>query len=195
MTYVAKYADRDSIARKLKGRLKVDISDSEFFPVETVDEELIDELIEEKESYIDVILNDIYVLPLANRQPIIKTLVENLVIVDLLQYNYINNISNSQDLSNLSGVLAQRAEETINKLTLGTVLNPLPDGKQDVSRRLKLVGEVEKRVLPATSFVHNDIFVGRLVDNNADADFLHTERGINNPFSDDWRSNYYQEEF
>ena len=192
MTYTPQYVSIDTISRKLKGRLKIDIADTEFFPVETIDEDLILEIIEEKESYINAILNDLYVLPLKNKQPIIKNLVENLVMVDLLQYSYVNNSASSQDLSNLSSVLSQRADEIIEKLTIGTVLNPLPDGSQQTFRRVKLIGETEKRTLPSTSLINNDVFVGTLVDDYADADFLHNELQTNNPFSNDWRNDDFQ---
>lgn len=192
MTYTPLYADIDSISRKLKGRLKLDIADTEFFPVDTVDDTLILEIIEEKESYVDSILNDIYILPLQRKQPIIKSLVEDLVMSDLLQYSYINNNASSQDLTNLSSSLLQRTTDTIEKLTIGTILNPLPDGSQQTSRRMKLMGEVEKRTLPTTSLVNNDVFVGTMVDGYADADFLHNELQTNNPFSSDWRNDEIQ---
>lgn len=185
MTYTAKYADRDAIARKLKGRLKVDIVDTEFFPVETVDEDLIDDILEEKEAYVDLILGSIYTLPLAQSQPVIRTLVENLVMADLLQYNYVNTASNSQDLSDLATVLQQKADMIMDKLTLGTAINPLPDGSLNNSRRLPLSGEVLKTELPETSMVNSDIFVGRL---DVDDDFLYSENGYDNLFSSEWRT-------
>jgi hypothetical protein len=185
MTYIARYADRDAIARKLKGRLKVDIVDTEFFPVETVDEDLIDDILEEKENYVDLILGNIYTLPLTHPQPIIRTLVENLVMADLLQFNYVNTVSNSQDLSNLAGVLQQKAEEILDRLTIGTRINPLPNGEIDVSRSLKLGGETLVKELPPTSIVNNDIFVDKLDIND---DFLYAEKGYDNLFSPEWRS-------
>lgn len=191
-TYVPLYADIDSISRKLKGRLKLDIADTEFFPVDTVDDTLILEIIEEKEAYVNSILNDIYILPLQRKQPVIKSLVEDLVMSDLLQYSYINNNASSQDLTNLSSSLLQRTGEMIEKLTIGTILNPLPDGSQQTFRRVKLIGEIEKRTLPTTSLVNNDVFVGSLVDIYADADFLHNELQHDNPFSSDWRNDEMQ---
>jgi hypothetical protein len=188
MTYTPIYADIDSISRKLKGRLKIDITDTEFFPVDTVEDELLLEIIEEKESYVNSILNDIYILPLAQKQPVVKSLVEDLVMVDLLQYSFVNNNASSQDLSNLSSTLLQRTGEVIEKLTIGTILNPLPDGSLQTNRRMKLMGEVEKRLLPTTSLVNNDVFVGSLHDGVIDADFLHTDTQRENPFSSDWRN-------
>lgn len=193
-TYVPLYADIDSISRKLKGRLKLDIADTEFFPVDTVDDILILEIIEEKEAYVNSILNDIYILPLQNKQPVIKSLVEDLVMSDLLQYSYINNNASSQDLTNLSSSLLQRTSETIEKLTIGTILNPLPDGSQQTFRRVKLIGEIEKRTLPTASLVNNDVFVGSLVDDYSDAEFLHNDLQTNNPFSSDWRNDNMQRE-
>lgn len=192
MSYTPLYADIDSISRKLKGRLKLDIADTEFFPVDTVDDTLILEIIEEKEAYVNSILNDIYILPLQRKQPVIKSLVEDLVMSDLLQYSYINNNASSQDLTNLSSSLLQRTGEMIEKLTIGTILNPLPDGSQQTFRRVKLIGEIEKRTLPTTSLVNNDVFVGSLVDIYADANFLHNELQHDNPFSSDWRNDEMQ---
>lgn len=185
MSYTARYADRDAIARKLKGRLKVDIVDTEFFPVETVDEDLIDDILEEKENFVDLILGNIYTLPLSKPQPIIRTLVENLVMADLLQFNYVNTVSNSQDLSNLAGVLQQKADEILDRLTIGTRINPLPNGEIDISRSLKLSGETLVKELPPTSIVNNDIFVDKL---DVNGDFLYEEKGYNNLFSSEWRS-------
>lgn len=186
MSYIPRYADRDAIARKLKGRLKVDIIDTEFFPIETVDEDLIDDILEEKENYVDLILSNIYTLPLSQEQPIIRTLVENLVMADLLQFNYVNTLANSQDLSNLAGVLLQKAEEILDRLTIGTRINPLPNGDIDNSRSLRLHGETLIKELPTTSLINNDIIVDKIDINE---NFLYEEKGYNNLFSAEWRTN------
>jgi phage gp36-like protein len=189
MTYTALYANRDTIARKLKGRLKIDIADTEFFPVETVDEDLIDEILEEKENYINAILGGLYTLPFNNTQPLVKSVVENLVMADLLQYNYVNSANNSQDLSNLANLLQQKADDLLDKLTKGTPINPLPDGSLDDSIRLKLNGETSKRVLPETALVNNDTWVDSMSDSYNDCDFLYSDKAYDNLFSADWRNN------
>lgn len=196
MSYTAIYANRDTISRKLKGRLKIDIADTEFFPVETVDEDLIDEVLEEKENYINAILGGIYELPFTTPQPLVKTIVENLVMADLLQYNYVNAAANSQDLSNLANLLEEKANQLLDKLTTGTSINPLPDGSLDDSKRLKLPGTTSKRVLPETALVNNDTIVDSMNDSYNDCDFLYTDKAYDNLFSADWRNDHtYGEDY
>ncbi len=50
-----------------------------------VDLELLSDVLEEKESILDHVLNHAYELPLKNRHPILRRIVDNLVIADLMR--------------------------------------------------------------------------------------------------------------
>lgn len=188
---MAKYVSITSIARKLKGRLKLSGND-EFYPVELVEEELIDDVVEEREDYVDLILGQIYELPLSQPQPTVKNIVENLVMSDLLEYSNVNG-AGGQDLSSLSFSLRKKAYDVLFQLTAGTnIVIPGADMTGYIpgltTRRLKLDGETTKSQLPETTLVHSDNLFDTITEDTNNTNFLYNDHW-DNPFSMDWRNN------
>jgi hypothetical protein len=188
----ARYVNINTITRKLKGRLKLYNSD-EFYPVETVDETLIDEIIEEKEDYVDLILGQIYTLPLQNPQPTIKNIVENLVMADLLEYCS----TTPGEMSNLGVSLKRSAMTLLFQLTAGTnIVIPGADTGNYIPgvnvRRLMLQGEVEKSETPKTTLVNSDSMLSTLTDDTNNTEFINDDYW-DNPFSMDWYNDSFKQ--
>jgi len=192
------YASIDRLRRKLNARLKLDVSQTEFYPVSVVDDLLLTDIIDEKESYVDLYLGMIYVLPLSREQPVVVHIVEDLVMSELVQYEYVNTQTASQDLTNFATMCKKRAYNMLYQLLAGSNV-PIPEADgvgfylaQQFTKRLMLPGEVETSTPPPRTIVNNDMFVGtinqdssgetqnvlvfELIDKNQDY----------NPFSDDF---------
>jgi len=192
------YASIDRLRRKLNARLKLDVSQTDFYPVSVVDDILLTDIIDEKESYVDLYLGMIYVLPLSREQPVVVHIVEDLVMSELVQYEYVNTQTASQDLTNFATMCKKRAYNMLYQLLAGSNV-PIPEADgvgfylaQQFTKRLMLPGEVETSTPPPRTIVNNDMFVGtinqdssgetqnvlvfELIDKNQDY----------NPFSDDF---------
>ena len=184
---MAKYVNSNSLARKLKGRLKL-VNTDEFYPVELVEEELIDDVVEEKENYVELILGQIYELPLSSAQPTVKNIVENLVMSDLLEYNA---SSTGTELRDLSVTFRKKALDLLFQLTAGShIVIPGADMSGYIpgsTRRLVLEGETLKTQLPETTVVHRDNLFDTITQDTNDTNFLN-EDYWDNPFSMDWRN-------
>lgn len=95
MTYEPIYCNKESIGRKLKARLNIKPSQYQTAPYVTslpsneVDDELVNEVIQQQEEFLNLILNQIYELPLINKHPILTTIVDDLVIAELLRIHFI----------------------------------------------------------------------------------------------------------
>lgn len=187
-----KYVNKDTIAIKLNGRLNIENTGTAFFPAEPVEDALIDSVIEEKESYVDLILGQLYTLPFSTNQPVVNSMVENLVMADLLEYNYISTTTSATDLNNLSYSLKKKAYNTLLQLTVGTNI-VIPEAEGYLSyvglpspRRLVLVGEKENDVsLPGRQLVWRDMIVGSHQE-DINSSFVNNEDFRNNSFSDEW---------
>ena len=184
---VAKYVNINSISRKLKGRLKLNNTD-EFYPVELVEEDLINDVVEETETYVDLILSQLYELPLKGAQPVIKNVVEYLVMAELLDYN---TSSTGSELRELSSTFRKKALDILFQLTVGTnVVIPGADMSGYIpgsSRRLKLDGESLKTDLPETTVVHRDNLFDTIAEDTNNTNYLNDDYW-DNPFSMDWRN-------
>lgn len=187
------YVNKEIIAIKLNGRLNIDNSGTAFFPAEPVEDTLIDSVIEEKESYVDLILGQLYNLPFSNPQPVVNSMVENLVMADLLEYNYISTTTSATDLNNLAFSLKRKAFNVLLQLTVGTnVVIPEAEGYLSYvglpsPRRLVLAGETETtNNLPGRQLVWRDVLVGSYQE-TIDTNFINEEDFSNNPFSDEWK--------
>ncbi len=123
-----KYTTVDDIARRLRGRLNI----SETLPTDanittalgygnvvagnTVDPELITQIAEQKESYIDLILSQIYVMPLQLSNEItiniIKDISESLTISSIIQVHFegTSPVLQASDISQASMDLRRHGE-------------------------------------------------------------------------------------
>jgi hypothetical protein len=132
-----KYTTTESLARRLRGRLQIEnqpvidatltnaIGYGSVVAGNTVDPQLIVELAEQKESYIDLILGQIYVTPLCLvnevTRNILKDLSESLTISALIQVHFegTNPVLQASDVSQASMDLRRNAEYMLQALTAG----------------------------------------------------------------------------
>lgn len=158
MTYIPIYCDKVGISKKLRGRLNLKPSPlqnspyAQSVPSQEVDDELVDQVIEQKENFLNLILNQIYELPLVNKHPIITDIIESLVISELIRIHYQGNGYNTgNDVSGAGTDLRQYAYSMIQALTAGhniyipgqPPVQAIPG--QTLPQPLKLIGETNKR--------------------------------------------------
>lgn len=161
-----RYTNTESIARRLRGRLQIEnqpaidaaltnaIGYGSVVAGNTVDPQLIVELAEQKESYIDLILGQIYVVPLSLKNDttrnILKDLSECLTISSLIQVHFegTNPVLQASDVSQASMDLRRNAEYLLQALTAGHNIwiptsPPIDQSTQQGQRQpLRLPGEV-----------------------------------------------------
>ncbi len=126
-TYVPKYTNIESVARKLRARLKIAASNTipnNYAPQNLakteVDHDLLVDVIQEGESELDEYLSVVYVLPLINEHPILKKCVDSLIMADLMQYHFtVAGYAQSQDISGFGVNNKQEAYQIIRALTHG----------------------------------------------------------------------------
>ncbi len=113
MSYSAIYCTKAGIARKLRGRLNIQIDEytpalyEKSLPSQVVDNELLDSIIEQTEEFLNLILEQIYELPLNNSHTIIRNIVESLVCSELLRVHF-----QGQGISQLAGDLSGTGTDT-----------------------------------------------------------------------------------
>jgi hypothetical protein len=125
--YIPKYATEYGIQRKLRGRLNIRLDDAVpslyevSVPSMHIDKDLFYEVIEEKEYFLDLILNQIYQLPLSNKHPILKEIVEGLVISELIKIHFQGSSTPSigADLSGINLETKTHAYNLIQMITAG----------------------------------------------------------------------------
>lgn len=195
------YTTLNNLTRKLKGRLKiVSVDNSPLFPVDNpgqiVDNETIYTIVEEKEEFINLILDQIYILPLVNSHKIIQNITDNLVISDLLAIHYQGGGFGglSPDLSGQGNALKIEALNMLGMLTVGlNIYIPgiqLPQsypGTPQV-RRIELPGETLRSISPQRILINSDVIVERS-DREYDY-FTKDDDYKDNPFNENW--NYFE---
>jgi len=188
------YVNIDRLRRKLNQRLKLDSSQADFYNVAIVDELLLQDVIAEKENFVDMYLGMIYKLPLRNNQPVVNQIAEDLVMSDLIAYEYVNTQTASQDLTNFAVLTKKRAYNMLYQLLAGMGI-PLPEADgvgfylaQQFTRRLVLPGEIENLNPPPRIAVNNDILVGTIVEDKENDTMFHMidKDQSYNPFSSDY---------
>lgn len=124
--YMPKYTSIDSISRKLRARLRINSTDlpNQYAQMQLaktpVDEELVRDIIEEMENYLDQYLCVVYVLPLQNSHPILKRCVDAFIMADLMEYHFnITAYSESTDPSGFGVRNRNEAYQILRSLTFG----------------------------------------------------------------------------
>lgn len=125
--YVPIYTTIESISRKLRARLKIAAQKtvpnqyvSQNLAKTEVDNELIIDVIQENEAYLDEYLGMVYTLPLQNEHPILKKCVDSLIMADLMQYHFtMAGYAESQDVSGFGVLNKQEGYQIIRSLTWG----------------------------------------------------------------------------
>jgi hypothetical protein len=163
------YCTKLDIARKLKGKLNIQVDEytpavyEQSLPSQAVDNELVDQIIEEKEEFISLILYQMYELPLNSKHPIIKEITTCLVCSELMRIHF-----QGSGISQLSGDLGgsgsdwkYHAYSLLSSLTAG--LNIQIPGQPPVQtipgamipQPLKLPGETRRRDYQANDLITN----------------------------------------
>lgn len=156
-----KYTTLESIKRKTRAKLKLSLSLSDVYDMNQIastdlDNDLIEDVIEEQESFLDDILGQIYVLPLRCKHGIIKKIVDNLIMADLITYSF------NQDLSQAVLSYKQEAYSLLQPYLIGTgiALPNLPSQTNFPGARntpMILRGETLKTVSNSMQFEHTII--------------------------------------
>jgi hypothetical protein len=190
-----KYTTFEKLERKLRGRLKiVEISENPLYPStslqQEVDPDLVEDVIEEQENLLDLILEQIYILPLKNNHPILTDIVNNLVMAEIIKVHF-----QGQGLANigsdLSGLARDTKMEAYNKLAMLTVgyqvfipnqqMIVKPQGMTEY-RKIVLQGESLRIAPPEKVPINNETV---LVDRSV----ILSEKY--NPFSDNYQDENY----
>lgn len=122
--YEIKYTTISSIQRRLRSRLKVDFFSipspyiNQEIATKSIDDEVILDVIEDNENYLDNFLSLVYILPLINKHRILQTCVDSLVIADLMSIHF-SNFSENADGSKYGIGNRNQAIQIIKQLTFG----------------------------------------------------------------------------
>lgn len=127
MTYQPIYCTKESIGKKLRGRLNIKPNSYtnapyvQQVPSKEVDDELVDEIIEEKENFLNLILFQLYEMPLNNQHPILKDIIESLVLSELIRIHFSGSgmTQLAGDISGSGVDTKQHAYAMLQMLTLG----------------------------------------------------------------------------
>lgn len=190
-----KYTTFEKLERKLRGRLKiVEISENPLYPStslqQEVDPDLVEDVIEEQENLLDLILEQIYILPLKNNHPILTDIVNNLVMAEIIKVHF-----QGQGLANigsdLSGLARDTKMEAYNKLAMLTVgyqvfipnqqIIVKPQGMTEY-RKIVLQGESLRIAPPEKVPINNETVL-------IDRSIIYNEKY--NPFAEDYKNNNY----
>lgn len=122
----------------------------------------------QKEEYLDLILNQIYVMPLKKRHRVLEDVANNLVIAELLNINY--NVLNEN--TELEQRAANYANNMINLLIAGLDIDLPYTANRNVysvrsgsyPRRLKLPGEIEINKPPEKKVTNFDFIFEKFED-------------------------------
>lgn len=122
--YQIKYTSIDSIRRRLRSRLKIDFFNipnpytNQEIATKSIDDEVILDVVEDAEAYLDNFLSLVYILPLLNKHRILQTCVDSLVIADLMSIHF-TNFSENTDGSKYGVGNRNQAIQIIKQLTFG----------------------------------------------------------------------------
>lgn len=188
-----KYTDVNRITQKLNTRLK--LASDVLFPTNTLQQEVSPELVlivaEEKENYLDLILGQIYELPLLNNHPVLADIIEGFVIADLITVYFQSAGAMSQD-TGIGQNMKIHATNLISMLVAGHNLS-IPGLPPSLNypgmlppKRIDLPGEVLRTVAPNRVIKQGQIFINK--SENYDNDYLKESQTINNPFSMDFNN-------
>lgn len=173
--YIPKYANQEGIQRKLRGRLNIRLDEEVPSPYEisvpslSIDKDLFYEIIEQKEYFLDLILNQIYQLPLINSHPILREIVEGLVISELIKVHYQGQSipSLGADLSGINLETKTHSYNLIQMITAGhNIYVPGVPPVQNipgvvVPQPIRLLGERPRVVGDEDTITRLYTFVGR----------------------------------
>lgn len=137
-----------------------------------VDEDLLDLILEEKESFLNMVLDQAYELPLKNSHPILREIIDNWVIAELLKVYYhgvgLSNVSS--DISQTATDLNARANYLLATIMVGRdIYLPVPMPNDSPMKRpipFILKGETQKP--PETLVIRESIIMGASTRNSSE---------------------------
>lgn len=197
-----KYIDADSLTRRLRGRLNLVEDESapvygDQLPQQKVDIELVYSIAEEKENFIDLILAQIYVMPLINKHPIIKDIAESLALSELIRIHFqgAGFASLGIDLSGAGQDTRNHANVLLGMLTAGynifipSVPTPTQQSGAPHSRRIVLPGEKLRTQVPEPIMVNSEFIVLNTKRDYSSNGFLQDDKTL------DYFSSSFKEEY
>ena len=178
------YTTTQAIARRLQGRLNIPTNGfaepwTKNLGEMVANEELISQIGEQKEAYVNSILRRIYTFPLAlverDTRAILAEIVENLIVADLMGVYYQSSPSPQlgNDISGLGTNSANRASQLLGLYCAGHNLAiPGVTSQQPNMEAVVLPGE-QLQFRPPDTLTRNQVFVGnrRVSGELADIDF------------------------
>lgn len=168
--YIPIYCTKLGIANKLRSRLNIlpnQYSQAPYqanLPSYAVDDNLMDQVIQQKEEFLNLILNQIYELPLLNSHYILTDIVESLVIAELIKIHFTGSQvpTLGSDLSGYGGNTQQYAYGLIQMLTAGINIYlpgiPIaqPTGTGISPQPVILIGEKTRNYYQNRDLITND---------------------------------------
>lgn len=183
------YTTLESIKRKLRSKVKISLSLSDIYDTNQIastdlDNELIEDVINEQESFLNDILGQVYILPLKYEHGIIKKIVDNLIIADLITYSF------NQDLSQAVISYKQEAYSLLQPYLIGSGISlpnlpTQPNYPGTKTTPMILRGEALKTISNNMQFEHTTITDQRIHD---------TYKSIGIKFDDDTEHIYFWEQ-
>lgn len=180
-----KYINIDNLTRKLKGRLSLIEDEStpiygEQIPDQKVDIELVYTIAEQKENFLELILDQIYLMPLKNKHPIIEDIIESLALSELIRIHFqgAGFASLGIDLSGAGADTRTHANNLLAMLTSGfnLYIPGVPTNTEFSGnphyRRLVLRGEILRSEKPEQIIINSEFIVLNRIKNNENDLFI-----------------------
>lgn len=167
-----KYINIDNLTRKLRGRLS--LVEDETAPIyggstpeQKIDVDLVYVIAEQKENFLELILDQIYILPLKNKHPIIEDIIESLALSELIRIHFqgAGFASLGVDISGAGADTRTHANTLLAMLTSGfnLFIPGVPTATeysgQPHNRRIVLRGETLRTQNPEPIIVNNEFIV------------------------------------
>lgn len=177
-----KYTTLEQLAQKLRGRLSLlsnSVPNTPYpinNPTTPVDPALIEDVANEKEAFVDIILSNLYELPLRNNHIIITEIVEALIVSDLVTFSYWDNTTGvptdvTMGMKNHAYNLLGMLTAGLNFQIPGVINQPISPGMMP-PKRIELKGEVPVSNAQTRVLVNNDTVVRKSWRAYQPSDFL-----------------------
>jgi hypothetical protein len=197
-----KYTTLEQLAQKLRGRLSIlsnSVPNTPYpinNPTTPVDPLLIEDVAREKEAYVDIILSNLYVLPLRNNHIIITEIVEALIVSDLVSFSYWDNTTSMP--TDVTMGLKTHANNLLSMLTAGLnfqipgLITSVVSPGMMVPKRIELPGEIPVSQAQTRVLINNDTVVRKSLRSYEPNDFTDNRfnRGVALGANADYYHNY-----
>jgi hypothetical protein len=133
---------------------------------QTVDPELIEDIASQVEDKINMILGQIYEMPLINKHPIVAGIVERLVVADIMMTHFQSSqIPELGGDANFGGLMHKKAQEDLAMLTAGhnialAGIPPAPNIPGAMTPQPIVLPNEKMRSLPPDTVTRNYTIIG-----------------------------------